>query len=269
MSKRQESGLLVDTMIEEENRCKRQRMQNTHDSFARKINLLAVKEGDLQHRVQNLQWKKKTLEDETRELEVKQALVKMKAITSTAPTVPPCQDFQLSEVMHRSFPSPSLSTVSTFDHCLDSPPSTPRQPICPLPLPSSYEPFLQNQDNYASPINTVRSFPTPEKSQPPPYIPPYIQSIPPDIIDLYVPTPIIPSKPTANNPIKQFKDRSEAYWRRFEIAIQQRGALGKRRWQNPEDLLWFELFLHPCGRVRVRLNGKFEDIQSGCNQANQ
>lgn len=142
MPKRQESALLVDTMIEEETRRKKQRLQNTHDSFARNINRLAVQEGDLQHQVQNLQWKKRTLEKETLALEVEQARVRKKAGASTTLPVQSRQDLPSDEVMHRSFPSPSLSTGSTSYQCLDSPPSTPRQPICPLPLPSQYQPFF-------------------------------------------------------------------------------------------------------------------------------
>lgn len=278
MSKRKESSCLIDAMSEEERERKKQRVQNSRDSYARNVNRLAVREQELQHSVQNLEWKEKRLEARNRKLQVEQERERPKV-----PTAQPRQNpnLALAEILFRSFPSPTMSALSPGNSLFGSPSSTPFQPISPLPQPSNYVPFLCSQDSPASSINIRRALPKSENASPSnfgsypyspnenplqPYIPQYLYPVPPQNIPLYIPSKIKPLNSVATNPIKTLTDRSEAYWRRLKIAIQQAKLKGKTRIQNPEDDLWFELKINGLGTVRLRIDGDWQDIEGGCKQ---
>lgn len=276
MSKRKESSLLIETLLEEAVNRKRRREENSRDSHARTINRLATRENDLEQIVQNLEWKKRQLEDATLKLQVEQAIDNKKTTKTASATA-----------------IPSISTTVKPCHCLLLPsPSSPPPPITsPLPLPSSYEPFLSETScrpsSRPSTLKTKTSVTSPSQSQPQPYRAQYIYPVPgyalgtphstsEYVVEPYIPYPVtpLPCQPSqyyvprpvqADNPIKRFEDRSSAYWRRFGIAIGQRvpKLLGKRRLQNPEDNLWFEVKLYKSDTIRVRIGGEYRDLKEG------
>lgn len=264
MSKRIESALLIDTLLEEETETKKRRMQNTRDSYARNVNRLAIREQTLERSVQNLEWKRKKLKVENRALKVERARER-KEIARPAISVvrrqEPCEDLlgNPPSTMSTAFFSPPAST---------SPP-TPSIIASPSPFRSSYEPFLSDQNfqraatQFKPPAPSVGSarleqymqLPIPEVYQPPPYVPPFVTPTPPHMIPFYTPGPIrsIP-------PITSFKERPEEYWRRLEILVLQKCNFGKKRIQNPEDGRFFQIQRSTQNRVRVRLNTKWELI---------
>lgn len=289
MSKRKESRLLVDTLIEEEIKQKKQRRQNSRAAYARSVNYLEQRKQDLEINIQNLEWDNKKLENGNRELKIERkreeaAREKRKIMGAPSYSSTPRRNTS-TEIMYRSLPSPDQSTVSTPIEYLSllSPPSTPQQAVSQLPLQSSYEPFLREteirprklQINAGSTTHHVSPSPSftsqyPEHNQsfsnrPIPYVPAYVNSAQPRFIPLYIPGPIQPPNTLENNPIQHLTDRSAAYWRRFEIDMRKLSP-GKHKIQNPEDHLWFQVQTYQHGRPRVRLNGKWWLIEEGCKQ---
>lgn len=318
MEGKKESSLLVDAMTEAAMARKQQQNQNTRDFYARNINRLARREVDLKVNVQNLKWEKKRLENDTLKLKVEHNIFSRKRAnenqksTTEEPKPPngksesekqkpasenpkPDNKGQKSakeprdDFMYRSFPSPA-SSESTLDP-LDSQSTSipPQQPKNSLPLQSTYEPFLPDQDFRPPQPKIKRAQPKPEEPSQPtfgvqyifpypfqfvkpsdssreglpqPYIPPFVSPGIPHVIPVYVPSPI---NTLENNPIKCFKDRSSAYWRRFAIAIEQLKVVGKSKVQNPEDQLWFQVQVSPKKLTRIRLDKKWLAIEDGCN----
>lgn len=265
---RKESRELVEAMKREASNRKKQKQENTRDSIARNLNRLAQQEQHLKINVQNLTWNQRRLETETRAMEVKKARIEQSMTqrtltpgtlvkkTTTTKTVTPGPD-----VLYRSFPSPA----STLDDPISPSACSSRTSSNPLPLPSSYEPFLSIQETSSRPSKTPR--PTPTTVQHQPYIPQYI--FPPQYIPIYIPAPIGPISSTsskATESIKSFQEKSGAYWRRLKIALIQKNLRGKRKIQNPEDNVWFEYKSQAEGLYRIRLNGEWYDINDGCTQ---
>lgn len=154
MSKRKDSSLLVDTLDKEETDRKKQRVENSRDSYARNINRLALQEQGLIQSVENLKWENKRLTDRTTELKVEIEKEEKKRLSNEIKIKfsNPAPGF---DFLHHAFPSPSPSTSSTASTSSPSSSSAPLKDISPLPLSSTYEPFLRDQSIRPPPINPI------------------------------------------------------------------------------------------------------------------
>lgn len=286
---RTESREFVDAMLREASDRKKRSQENTRDSIARNLNRLAEREKDLEINVQNLTWKKRRLETETQALEINKARIEQSNAPQTWTPGPSTEQATTTkastpglDVLYRSFPSPT----STIDDPMSPSTLTPRTHSYPLPLPSSYEPFLNLQENTPQSIKTHRPIPSPIQHQQ--YVPQYIFS--PQNLPVYIPStigqrpvpiqhepyipqyvsrsigPIRTTKPGASKPIETFQDRSGAYWRRLKIVLHQKNLRGKRRIENPEDNGWFEYKSSREGSYRIRIDGGWYDIDEGCSE---
>lgn len=229
-TKRFESSLLTDTIIEEEKNRKIRHERAKMQAKIRRVNKLKLQSMELQVEVKRLELKKRKIEEEKQRLAVENAREEGRsegrrfAMATVAKQPPP-------PIMY--YPQPGVSTPST--------------PLYFFPLPSL-------------PPLAYPSMPLPEPSVP--------KSIPKPACSTvnHTQTQHGPNSDTLKaNPIKNLGQRNESYWRSLATEINQNDATGKRLFQNPADGYTFRYQKHANGVIKVYLSDTWCPIK-GYNQ---